>query len=480
MKKHEIYFWIIRVPLDFLIVFCSFFFAAKLRTITDWIPDVHLPIQNISQESLLYFALFWALLFVIIAGLFWIYKIKISNSKVQEVFDLVKIILRWFLFYIWIVYLSNWFIYHEQIPRLIILFTAIISIFLISSSRIILNIFHNLLLNKWLISRQNILLIQDDFNLDIIKDIKKAKIYNIMWYVNSEQITHDYMVINHREIKYLWWKEFFLNLARDRKIDEVLLLWSWFSKQDEEEIFEISRIYWIRYRFAANLFEVSKSNARLTFLFSLPFVEIENIWLTPWWSFIKRIIDISFSFILLLFLFPVFIIITLLIYLWDFSNPFYKDIRVWRNWKQFNQYKFRSMKINADLEKNSLLDKNERWGSPLFKIKNDSRITKFWKFLRKYSIDELPQLINVLKWDMSLIWPRPHLPDEISKYKEYQKRVLTIKPWISWMAQVNWRHNNSFEEEIKLDTSYIENWWILLDAKIFLKTIFIVFMWTWE
>ena len=126
-----------------------------------------------------------------------------------------------------------------------------------------------------------------------------------------------------------------------------------------------------------------------------------------------------------------------------------------------------------DLKKN-LLKQNERSG-PLFKIKNDPRVTKFWKFLRKSSIDELPQLFCVLIWTMSLIWPRPHLPDEVKNYENWQKRLLSIKPWISGYAQVFGRDNLSFSEEAKLDLYYIQNRSIFLDFYVILATFKVVF-----
>jgi lipopolysaccharide/colanic/teichoic acid biosynthesis glycosyltransferase len=123
-----------------------------------------------------------------------------------------------------------------------------------------------------------------------------------------------------------------------------------------------------------------------------------------------------------------------------------------------------------DLEEKLIKEKSTRnW--PLYKIKNDPRKTKIWNFIEKYSIDELPQFFNVLIWNMSLVGPRPHQPREVEKYLMKHKRLLTIKPWITWMAQVNWRENNDFEKEAKLDIYYIENWSLLLDLKIILKTI---------
>jgi lipopolysaccharide/colanic/teichoic acid biosynthesis glycosyltransferase len=129
-----------------------------------------------------------------------------------------------------------------------------------------------------------------------------------------------------------------------------------------------------------------------------------------------------------------------------------------------------ALKFEEQLIENS---SDRTW--PLYKIKNDPRKTKIGAFIEKWSIDELPQLMNVIKWEMSLVWPRPHQPREVEKYDFRENRVLTIKPWITGMAQVNWREKNTFEDEVRLDIFYIENWSLLLDLKIILKTISVVF-----
>ena len=132
------------------------------------------------------------------------------------------------------------------------------------------------------------------------------------------------------------------------------------------------------------------------------------------------------------------------------------------------------MVMDADARKAELLMKNERSG-PLFKIKNDPRITKLGRFLRKTSIDELPQLFNVLIGNMSLVGPRPHMPEEVEQYKSHHFRVFAIKPGLTGLAQISGRSNLDFEEEVKLDFYYIENWSMWLDFKIILKSVGIVF-----
>jgi lipopolysaccharide/colanic/teichoic acid biosynthesis glycosyltransferase len=123
-----------------------------------------------------------------------------------------------------------------------------------------------------------------------------------------------------------------------------------------------------------------------------------------------------------------------------------------------------------------LANSNMRTDGPLVKIKDDPRITRIGKFIRKFSIDELPQLWNVVVGNLSLVGPRPHLPEEVAKYEKHHKFVLTIKPGLSGLAQISGRSELSFEDEIKLDKYYIENWSMWLDIKIILKTFLVVLM----
>ena len=158
----------------------------------------------------------------------------------------------------------------------------------------------------------------------------------------------------------------------------------------------------------------------------------------------------------------------------DGGPVFFRQTRSGRNGKPFTMLKFRTMVPKADQLKESLTGKNEMSG-PVFKIRNDPRVTKVGAFLRKTSIDELPQLINVLKGDMSLVGPRPPLPDEVAKYDRWQRRKLSVKPGLTCLWQVNGRNQIDFEDWMKLDLEYIDNWSLWLDTKILMKTVPAVF-----
>jgi len=186
---------------------------------------------------------------------------------------------------------------------------------------------------------------------------------------------------------------------------------------------------------------------------------------------IKRIIDIIISTVLLIILLPIFICIILLVKVTSKGPLIYKWHVLGKDGKPFTGYKFRTMILNADYLKTSLLKSNEMTG-PVFKMKYDPRITKVGKFLRKYSLDELPQLWSVLKGEMSLVGPRPAGPKEWSQYEEWQKRKLSVTPGMTCLWQINGRNEvHEFDEWVKLDLEYIDNWSLWLDFRILLQTI---------
>jgi exopolysaccharide biosynthesis polyprenyl glycosylphosphotransferase len=155
----------------------------------------------------------------------------------------------------------------------------------------------------------------------------------------------------------------------------------------------------------------------------------------------------------------------------DSRGPiFFKQVRSGLNGRRFNLYKFRTMCSDAELQKRQLRDRNEMSG-PVFKIKNDPRITTVGRFLRKYSVDELPQLVNILKGEMSLVGPRPPIPDEVAKYEPWQRRRLSVKPGLTCLWQVNGRNAIDFDDWMKLDLEYIDNWSLLMDARIVARTV---------
>ena len=192
------------------------------------------------------------------------------------------------------------------------------------------------------------------------------------------------------------------------------------------------------------------------------------------YNFLKRSIDIIGAILGLIFAVPIIIIVGILIKLESKGPIIFSQKRIGINKKEFNMYKLRSMVVNAEDLKEKLQSKNEMSG-PMFKIKDDPRITKVGKFIRKTSIDELPQLFNVLKGDMSLVGPRPSLPKEVEKFDPWMLKRLEVKPGLTCYWQVMGRNAIDFENWMKLDVKYINERSIWVDIKLICKTFFVLF-----
>lgn len=192
------------------------------------------------------------------------------------------------------------------------------------------------------------------------------------------------------------------------------------------------------------------------------------------YNFVKRFIDIFCSSLGIILLSPVFIIVGTIIKLDSKGPVIFSQKRVGKDGKEFKMYKFRSMVVNAEELKKKLMHQNEMSG-PMFKMKDDPRITKIGKFIRKTSIDELPQLINVLKGEMSLVGPRPSLPKEVAQFEPWMMRRLDVKPGLTCYWQVSGRNNIDFDDWMKLDIKYVQDRSIKLDIKLIFKTFFVLF-----
>ena len=229
-------------------------------------------------------------------------------------------------------------------------------------------------------------------------------------------------------------------------------------------------------RILLELSDLTPSRVHVASLGTFPMLTVHSISLNNLQIYLKRTLDIIGAVIGLVLSSIIWIVAAIAIKR-DSPGPiFYYQNRVGMNGRVFKLYKFRSMYIDADERKKELESQNEMSGGLMFKLKNDPRVTKVGKFIRKASIDELPQFLNVLKGDMSLVGTRPPTLDEVSNYKSYHRRRISIKPGITGMWQVSGRSAiTNFDEVVALDTKYIDQWSVWLDLKIMIKTVFVVF-----
>jgi len=259
-------------------------------------------------------------------------------------------------------------------------------------------------------------------------------------------------------------------VLRDKVIDEVVFIVPRGWLESIQESITDCELQGVKTSVAADLFDLRVARSYQTDLDGFPLLTFQSTSSSEIQLFIKRCLDLAVSFTGLLFLAPLMIIVALLV---KFSTPgpvFFRQKRVGLHGRVFVLYKFRSMFSDAQERLEEVRHLNEMDG-PVFKIKKDPRITPLGKILRKTSIDELPQLINVLFGQMSLIGPRPPLPGEVTEYEHWQVRRLSMRPGITCLWQVSGRNKISFDKWMELDLEYIDNWSLALDMRIFLKTI---------
>jgi exopolysaccharide biosynthesis polyprenyl glycosylphosphotransferase len=222
-----------------------------------------------------------------------------------------------------------------------------------------------------------------------------------------------------------------------------------------------------------DLYNLRIAQVRQTDFAGFPLLDFETFSAKQWQLFLKRVMDIVLSIILLILLSPVMLAAIIAIKSTSKGPLFFAQVRSGLNGRKFNLFKFRTMVVGAEMKKRELEKMNEMDG-PVFKMKRDPRITPMGRILRKLSIDEIPQLLNVLKGDMSIVGPRPPLPVEVELYKMWQRRRLSLKPGITCIWQVSGRNKIPFERWMEMDLEYIDHWSLWLDIKILFKTVFVV------
>jgi len=322
----------------------------------------------------------------------------------------------------------------------------------------------------------NIILIADDSSLLFIESLLSNKDWGyriIAIFTGSVQLKEKYekgiILLPEENLKVL------NDLMEVNILDEVLYIKNKVIPSEVRETIrsceELGVIFSLKYKDS----NIKLTNAIKTNIGTEKFLTFINIPHNSFALAIKKILDISVSLFMIISLSPVLLIIAILIKLTSPGPLIFKQVRVGLRGRQFNLYKFRTMIVNAEILRKGLEAENEADG-PVFKIKDDPRVTKIGKYLRKTGLDELPQLFNILKGEMSLIGPRPPLHEETKLYKRWQLRRLSVKPGLSCFWQIKPDRNNiKFEKWMELDLAYIDNWSLRLDFIIFLKTIKTVF-----
>ncbi len=461
MKKTDLIFATILIPLDFLMLILAALTAYCLRG-ESFVTEIKPLIYDLSVGQYLSWAFLVALIWLVIFAFAGLYAIK-TDRKFSEEFS--KIFLACSTGVLTIIVAI--FLQREIFSSRFIILTAwLFSIIYVTIGRIIIYKAQKALLKLGLGAKRIIIIGADKNTNTIIKTL-------------NQKPELGYKVIKSFSNFNLEIKQQILNLHKKEWIDEIIQADPNLLKNKTLDLIDFTEANNIIFRFSADIFKTKTSRLEIDTLAGIPIFEIKKTKLEGWGRVYKRIFDIIGSLILIILTSPIMIITAIAIKLDSKGPVFFSKLdndqpvkRVGQYAKTFNYFKFRSMVHQSDSLRYSraLKEKNIRKDSPLFKVKDDPRITKVGKFIRKYSIDELPELFLVLMGKMSLVGPRPHYPEEVANYKDLHKRVLDIKPGITGMAQISGRSDLSFDEEVKLDTYYIENWSLWLDIQILLKT----------
>ncbi len=457
MKKSELIFGSLLVPVDFLMILIAGIVTYFLRTsplVVQWRPvlfSLNLPFSRFF--GILIIAAIFTLLIFALSGL---YKIRASRRLFEEFSRVIISTSAVILAIIVFLFLTG----GEFESRFLILATWILVILFVFIGRFFIKKFQRYLVGRYNIGTHNVLVIGGDgMSENIIKEINRRPDLGY-------RIIRHFPNLDIEKIK---------RAVKNPSVDTVILASPKYERREILDILDFCDEHRKGFKFVPNLFQALTTNIEIDTLGGVPLIEIKKTSLDGWGKIIKRGVDISGSAIGLILLLPFLSFIGLIIKL-DSSGPVFVRLKRVSQGREFNLYKFRSMVKNAEELKKELLKYNEREEGPLFKMKDDPRITRVGRILRKFRLDEFLQLINVFKGEMSLVGPRPHQPDEIADYERHHKRVLFLKSGMTGLAQISGSSDLPFEEEVKLDTYYIENWSLKKDVYILLKTFLVLFI----
>ena len=454
MKKAELAFSAVLVPLDYAALVAAGLAAYQIRfsTISGLRPVTEVIPYHLFLNIILVIAAIWIAIFSV-SGL---YAIRASRRAIDEIASIFLACSTGIL----LIIVGIFFRRELFASRFVVLASWVLAFVFVVIERAIVRVIQHAVLTRGI----------GVHNLVIIG--KNGAAGDIVGYTNAHPSLGYRIVERFDDVDDALFSSLVSRMQTGR-IDEIIMASPGASKEETLRVLDFCNEFHLMFRYTADLFDTQASNIDIQTLAGIPIIEIKRTRLDGWGKILKRTFDIIGSSILLVLLSPFLLVIGTIIKL-DSDGPIIKTLeRVGEGGKYFKLYKFRSMVKNAEALKEQLLDKNERNG-PLFKMKNDPRITRIGRFLRRTSIDELPQLINVLKGEMSLVGPRPHEPDEVARYEKHHKKLLTIKPGITGMAQTSGRSNLTFDDEARLDTYYIENWSLKLDIQILSKTPWVV------
>jgi len=450
MKRNELLYAALMVPLDYVAVFCAGWVAYvwRFHQVADFLPVA----TTTPQRDFL--------LLVLAVGWLWVIGIAIQGGYAIRQRSLARELGRVALGASLAVLLLIVFVFFRReffASRFIVVSGWLLSILFLWLSHILVRLTQRYTQSRGVANTRIVLFGQDDTLRVLLNTLHSKKSLGY-------QVVKVFPAVTPESLAELE------TMFASQAVDEVWQVDISTMKERSLQLLEVCGDHAVTFKFVPDLFTTETGHVDITDLAGVPIVEIRRTALEGWGRILKRGLDLAGAVIcLIIFLIPG-AIVALAISIDSQGPVFIRLERVGQGQRKFYLWKFRSMIRDAHALKPQLMTQNERQDGPLFKMERDPRITRVGRFIRKTSIDELPQLFNVLQGAMSLVGPRPHEPEEVARYERHHKKLLTIKPGMTGMAQVSGRSQLSFEDEVRLDTYYIEHWTLGLDLQILART----------
>lgn len=460
MKKPDLFFSFVLVPLDYILIVLAAVSAYQLR-FSNATRDIRPIIFELPFENYFYLALVIAAGFILVFAFSGLYSFRRPANAAKE---LARVVLACST---GLALIAIFIFFRRELfdSRFIVITTWLFAILYVSLGRLLIRWLRRYLFRFGIGVRHLVLVGSSKTTEKLIAEFAaKPKLgYQVV------RRLRDFSLDSVSEL---------IDLMKIKRVDEIMQSDPNLSKAEALRLYDFASDNHLIYKYVADLLEVKVLRTEVTDLSGVPIVEVKKTTLEGWGRIWKRLFDLFVSSLLIILLSPILLLIAIIIKL-DSKGPVFfskRDdgshvTRVGEGGEPFRYYKFRSMIANSDsMRYKELQEQNLRTDGPLVKIKDDPRVTGFGRFIRRWSLDELVELFLVFSGKMSLVGPRPHLPEEVAKYENHHRKALAIKPGITGLAQVSGRSDLLFEEEMKLDVYYLENWSLLMDIAILFKT----------
>jgi len=459
MKKSELFFIFALLPVDIIMILLAFVIAYWLRANQD---VIYISPFGEYIRFIIFTLPAWILIFAL-EGLYTSKKGRRGADELAGIFMGVSSGIM--LLVAWLFLAKTSFF-----SRLVIVYAWVLAIVLVYLGRLIVRSIQKYLYRYGVGVHRVIFVGNNQITYNLVRTMQNNRGlgHKVIGMVSADGVTKNKeLSLN---VKSLGKFEDLEEIVKKHPTDEIILTELNISNKKISELIDFCEDRRLIFKQTPNLFEVKTQNTEIFALSGIPILRYRQTPLEGWGKILKRLLDIVGSFIFLVILSPFFLIISIIIKMTSCGPVFFRQKRMREDGKTFTFLKFRSMYDGADKEHKKYIKK---YGN-MFKLKNDPRVTPFGNFLRKTSLDETPQFWNVLIGEMSLVGPRPPMLEEVALYNRTQKKRLTIKPGLTGLWQVSGRSDIDFNDWVRLDLFYIENWSLWLDIKILFKTLLVI------